>query len=69
MIVIKSKQMIWVGHVADLEVIRNVYKILVGKYEEKSPSEKRRHRWVDKIKKYLKRDRPCGCGLNSAKSE
>jgi hypothetical protein len=34
---IKSRRMIWVGHVACMGQMRNVYKILVGKPEGKRP--------------------------------
>jgi type IV secretory pathway TrbF-like protein len=33
--------------------MRNEYKILVGKPEEKRPLGKSRHRWKDNIKSYL----------------
>jgi hypothetical protein len=34
---IKSKRMIWTGHVARMGVTRNAYRILVGKPEGKRP--------------------------------
>jgi hypothetical protein len=47
---IKSKRMIWAGHVARIEAKRNTYRILVGMTEGKRPLGKRRRRWVDNIK-------------------
>jgi hypothetical protein len=35
--VIKSRRMRWVGHVAYMGMLRNVYKILVGKHGGKRP--------------------------------
>jgi hypothetical protein len=39
---IKSRRMRWVRHVAQ---VRNVYEIVIGKAEGKSPLARRRHRW------------------------
>jgi hypothetical protein len=47
---IKSRRMRWVGHVAHMGEGRNVYRVLVGKPEGKSPLERPRHRWEDGIK-------------------
>jgi len=33
----KSRRMSWVGHVASMEALRNLYKIVVGKPEGKRP--------------------------------
>jgi hypothetical protein len=33
-----------------MEVIRNLYKISVGKPEEKRPARRLKHRWEEKIK-------------------
>jgi hypothetical protein len=46
----KSRRMRWAGHVAQMREKRNVYRILVGKPEEKRPLGKQRRRWVDNIK-------------------
>jgi hypothetical protein len=37
----------WVGHVACMGEMRKVYKIFVGKPEEKRPFRQPRHRWKD----------------------
>jgi hypothetical protein len=50
---IKSRKMIWAGHVAQMEK-RNAYRILVGKPERKRPVGRPRHRWVNNIKIGLK---------------
>jgi hypothetical protein len=50
---IKSRRMIWAGHVVRMEK-RNAYRILVGKPEGKRPLERLRRRWVDNIKMYLR---------------
>jgi hypothetical protein len=41
---IKSRRMIWVGHVASMGEKRNAYRILVEKPEEKRPLGRPRHR-------------------------
>jgi hypothetical protein len=51
---IKSRTMIWAGHVARMGETRNAYKILVGKPEGKKPLGRLRHRWVDNIKMDLR---------------
>jgi hypothetical protein len=43
---IKSRRMRWTGHVAHMGEERIVYKVLVGKHEEKRPLEGLRRRWV-----------------------
>jgi hypothetical protein len=48
--IIKSRRMRWAGHVARMGEKRNVYRLLVGKPEGKSPLGRPRHRWVDNIK-------------------
>jgi hypothetical protein len=45
---IKSRKMIWVGHVARKE--KNAYRILVGKPEGKKPLVRPRHWWVNNVK-------------------
>jgi hypothetical protein len=47
---IKSRRMRWAGHVACMGEGRNVYRILVGKPEGKSPLERPRHKWEDGVK-------------------
>jgi len=42
--VIKSREMRCVGHVAHMEEIRNVYRVLVGRPIGKRPLERPRHR-------------------------
>jgi hypothetical protein len=49
-LVIKSKRMRWVGHVALMEEKRNAYRLLVGKPNGRSPLGRPRHRWVDNIR-------------------
>jgi hypothetical protein len=44
---IKSRRMRWAGYVAHVGERRGVYRILVGKPEEKTPLERPRHRWED----------------------
>ena len=48
---IKSRIMRWAGHVACMEERRGVYRVLVGKSEEKRPIGRPRRRWEDNIKK------------------
>jgi len=40
----------WVGHVAHMGESRSLYRVLVGKSEEKKPLGRPRHRWEDNIK-------------------
>jgi hypothetical protein len=47
---IKLRRMTWAGHVARMGEKRNVYRLLVGKAEGKSPLERPRCRWVDNIR-------------------
>ena len=49
-IVIKSRRMRWVGHVARVKEGRGVHKVLVGKPEGKRPLGRPRRRWEDNIK-------------------
>jgi hypothetical protein len=37
----------WVEHVARMGEKKNVYRLLVGKLERKSPLGRPRHRWID----------------------
>jgi hypothetical protein len=50
-IIIKSRRMKWVWHVAPMEEKRNVYRLLEGKPEGKRPLRKPRCRSIDDIKK------------------
>jgi hypothetical protein len=47
---IKSRRMMWAGHVARMGETRNACRILVGKPEGKRPLGTPRRRWVDNIK-------------------
>jgi hypothetical protein len=47
---IKSRSMSWAGHVASMGTTTNVYSILVGKIEGKSPLERSRCRWKGNIR-------------------
>jgi hypothetical protein len=47
--VIKSRRMIWAGHVTRMEEGRIVYRVLVGKPEGKRPLGRPRRRWEDKM--------------------
>jgi hypothetical protein len=47
---IKSRRMRWAGHVARMRETRNVYRLLMGKPERKTPLGRPRGRWVDNIK-------------------
>jgi hypothetical protein len=51
--IIKSRRMKWAGHVTRMGK-RNVYRILVGKVEGKSPLGRPKSRWVDGIKMDLR---------------
>ena len=48
--VIKSRRMRWAGHVARMGEEREVYRVLVGKPEGRSPLGRPRRRWVDNIR-------------------
>jgi len=48
--VIKSRRMIWAGHVAQMGERRCIYRVLVGKPEGKRPLGRLRHRWEDNIR-------------------
>jgi hypothetical protein len=53
-IMIKSRKMLWAGHVARMGAKRNAYRILLGKPEGKKPLRRPRRRWVDNIKMDLR---------------
>ena len=48
--VVKSRRMIWEGHVARIWEGRVVHRVLVGKPEGKRPLGRPRRRWEDNIK-------------------
>jgi hypothetical protein len=48
--VIKSRRMRWVGHAARMGEGRGVYRVLLGKPEEKRPLGRPRNRWEDNVK-------------------
>jgi hypothetical protein len=50
----KSRRMRWAGHVARTGEGRNVYRVLVGKPERKSPFGRPRRRWENGIKTDLR---------------
>ena len=56
---IKSRRMRWAWHVALMGEGRGVYRVLVGKPEEKRPLGRPRCRWEDNIKMALQE---VGCG-------
>jgi hypothetical protein len=56
--VTKSRRIRWAGHVARMGARRGLYRVLVGKPEGKRPLGRRRRRWEDNIKMYL---RPVEC--------
>ena len=51
--VIKSRRMIWAGHVARMGEERGAYRVLVGKPEGKRPLGRPRRKWVDNIRTNL----------------
>jgi hypothetical protein len=55
----KSRRMRWTGHVAFMGEGRGVYRVLVGKPEEKRPLERPSLKWEDNIKMDLQE---VGCG-------
>jgi hypothetical protein len=57
---INSRRIEWVGHVARMGEGRGVYRVLVGKPEEKRPLRKPRRRWDYNIRMNLQE---VGCGL------
>jgi hypothetical protein len=48
--VIKSRRFMWAGHVALMGEGRGVYRVLVGRPEDKRPLGGPRRRWEDNIK-------------------
>jgi hypothetical protein len=57
---IKSRRVRWAEHVARMGEERKVFKILVGKLEEKRPLGRSRRRWEDGIRMDL-REMGWGC--------
>jgi hypothetical protein len=51
---IKSRRIIWAGHVERMREMRNAYKILVGKPEGIRPHGRHRRRWEDNRKMDLR---------------
>jgi hypothetical protein len=43
-------RMRWVGYVAQIGEMRNIYRLLVGKLEGKRPLGRPKYRWIDNIK-------------------
>ena len=66
--VIKSRRMRWAGHVARMVERRGVYRVLLGKPEDKGPLGRPRRRWEDNIKMDLHEVGYGGCGLDGAGS-
>jgi len=58
--VIKWRRMRWAGHVAHMGERRGVYRVLMGKSEDKRPLRRLRLRWEDNIKMDLQ---GVGCGV------
>jgi hypothetical protein len=52
--IIKSRRMIWTGHVARMAEKRTAFRILVGEPEGKRPLGRPRCNWVDNIKMDLR---------------
>ena len=57
--VIKSGRMRWAGRVARMGEEKGVYRVLLGKPEERRTLGRPRHRWVDNIRVDLQE---VGCG-------
>jgi hypothetical protein len=57
---INSRIMIWAGHVAQMGEERGVYRVLLGKPEEKRSLGRPRRRWEDNIRMHLQE---VGCGV------
>ena len=64
--VIKSRRMRWAGHVARMGERRGVYRVLLGKPEEKRNPGRPRPRWEDNIKMDLQEVGCWGDGLDRA---
>jgi hypothetical protein len=62
---IKSRRMMWAGHVARMGDGRNVYGVLVGKPEGKIPLERPRRRWEHGIRMDLREIYWRRCGVDA----
>ena len=47
---LKRRRLRWAGHVAHMEILKNAYRILVGKPESERSLGRQRRRWEDNIK-------------------
>jgi hypothetical protein len=65
---VTSRRMRWAGHVARMGAERKVYKVLVGKPEEKKPLGTPRRSWEDGVRMDLREIGLGGCGLDSTVS-
>ena len=54
LLVMKSRRMKWVGHVARMGKRRGAFRLLVGKPEKRRPLGRPMHRWEDNIKTDLR---------------
>jgi hypothetical protein len=59
--VVKSRRMIWAGHVASMKEDRGVHRLLVRKPEEKRPLGRPRRIWEDNIKMVVQEVGGGGC--------
>ena len=66
--VIKSRRMRWAGHVVHMGERRSLYRVLVGKPEEKRPLGRPRQRWEDNVRMDLQEVGCGGYGLDRAGS-
>jgi hypothetical protein len=48
--IIKARRKRWAGHVARMRKKRDLYRLLVGKPEGRSPLGRKRRRWLDNIR-------------------
>jgi hypothetical protein len=53
--VVKSRRLRWVGHVARMGKVRDVYRVLVGRPEDKRPLGRPRRRWEDNFEMGLRK--------------
>jgi hypothetical protein len=67
--VMKSKKLIWVGHVAHTEEMRNAYKILILKAGDKRPLRRLKRGWEDNIEIDLKEIWTCFIRLRMGSSD
>jgi hypothetical protein len=51
---IKSRRLVWAGHVSRMEEEKNVHRVLIGKPEGKRPRGRPRRRWEDRIRMNLR---------------